>query len=83
MRYYRIADDGLGPYVAVELTESQELEAFARDWEVLRADVAAARYPEAVLAWQRADDRVARASQVVAEAEWTAHEAWTALRESG
>lgn len=68
MRYYRIADDGFGPYVAVELTESQELEAFARDWEVLRADVAAARYPEAVLAWQRDDDRVARASQVVAEA---------------
>lgn len=83
MRYYRIVDDGLGPYVAVELTESQELEAFARDWEVLRADEAAARYPEAVLAWQRADDRVARASQVVAEAEWTAHGAWAALRESG
>lgn len=83
MRYYRIVDDGLGPYVAVELTESQELDAFARDWEVLRADVAAARYPEAVLAWQRADDRVARASQVAAEAKWTAHEAWPTLRETG
>ncbi|HEU4356523.1 MAG TPA: hypothetical protein VFT27_13120 [Actinomycetota bacterium] len=83
MRWYRIADEGLGPYVVAEMTESQELEAFARDWEVLRADVAAARYPEAVLAWQRADDRVARASRVVAEAESTAHEAWTALRETG